>query len=627
MLKLIKSLSRSQKRMILLLVDMGLVPAALLFTFAVQQNMIAPLAAMSVIAPVFPYILAVSGLLTWYLGIPMIRLKTYELKASGKTALLSLCLAIASGLLAWIVKINLSAGFHIMFGISFFLLSAISRFLMLQILLVLYRRDQPSCRVLIYGAGMTGIQLASALNAHEIIDPVAFVDDNPALQGLTVIGLRVYRPMQIEKMIQEEAISRVLLAMPSLSQPKQNQITRWISGFGVDVQVLPSFAQLIGEEDLVDKLAPIAPGQFLGRNRLDQELEGGCNSYTGRNILISGAGGSIGSELCRQVLACHPKRLVLYDLSEAALYTVDMELRQLAEGNGAEIVPILGSVTDANQVRRVLAEQEVQVVLHAAAYKHVPLVENNPLAGMANNVLGTQILARLSGEYGVERFILISSDKAVRPTNVMGASKRMAEHVVQDLASRSRRTIFTMVRFGNVLGSSGSVVPLFQEQVARGGPVTLTHNDITRYFMTLNEAARLVLLAGSFAEGGEVFVLDMGKPVAIRLLAKQVIEAAGYAVRDAENPEGDIEIVVTGLRRGEKMHEELMIGDGVIHTNHAKIFTVREQVRSEIEIAASLRALQRAIADGDVDAAREVAVLWVEGYRPATEEALGGSKH
>jgi FlaA1/EpsC-like NDP-sugar epimerase len=349
---------------------------------------------------------------------------------------------------------------------------------------------------------------------------------------------------------------------------------------------------------------------------------GGAEAYTGKSVLVSGAGGSIGSELCRQVLACRPSRLVLFELSELALYTVDQDLRLLAEEAGTELVAVLGSVTDQRIVRRVLTDNAVSVVLHAAAYKHVPLVEANPLVGMANNVLGTSTLAREARELGVTRFILVSSDKAVRPTNVMGASKRLAGRVGQDLAAPSPHTAFAMVRFGNVLGSSGSVVPLFQEQIARGGPVTLTHPDVTRYFMTVQEAARLVLLAGSFAHGGEVYVLDMGQPVLIRNLARQVIEASGYTVNDETNPDGDIEIVTVGLRSGEKLHEELMIGEGLVTTPHPKILCAQEERLSEIEVASALRALRAAVASGDPEAARAVANRWVEGYTPAKAQSL-----
>jgi FlaA1/EpsC-like NDP-sugar epimerase len=322
-----------------------------------------------------------------------------------------------------------------------------------------------------------------------------------------------------------------------------------------------------------------------------------------------------------------PRRLVLLEMSELALYTIDRELREIAEGSAIEIVPVLGSTTDSRVTRAAMVEHAVEVVLHAAAYKHVPLVEANPIAGLYNNVIGTRILADAAMDAGVDRFVLISTDKAVRPCNVMGASKRMAELVIQDMAARSRRTRFSMVRFGNVLGSSGSVIPLFKEQIARGGPVTVTHEEVTRYFMTLSEAARLVLLAGSFpgANGCDVFVLDMGKPIRIRDLAEQMIEAAGLTVRDAANPGGDIEIVVTGLRPGEKLHEELLIGEGLLTTPHPKILRAREASLSEVEIAKALARLGVAIGQGDAPGALAVLADTVEGYAPVA--ASRGRRH
>jgi FlaA1/EpsC-like NDP-sugar epimerase len=349
---------------------------------------------------------------------------------------------------------------------------------------------------------------------------------------------------------------------------------------------------------------------------MDKSLQVGCAHLVGHNVLVSGGGGSIGLELCRQILGCKPAKLVIFEISEFALHDAQKALAPLALGSGTEIVPILGSVTEPRLVRRVLADHGIDVVMHAAAYKHVPMVEQNALVGMANNVLGTLTLGRAAREAGVERFILVSSDKAVRPTNIMGASKRMAEMVVQDLAQKPGETIFSMVRFGNVLGSSGSVVPLFQEQIANGGPVTVTHREVTRYFMTLQEAVSLVLLASSFAEGGEVFVLDMGKPKSILSLARQVIEDAGYTVRDEDNPDGDIEVDIIGLRPGEKLHEELLIGEGHMTTAHEKIFSAREACISEIEVARAVRELREAVATGDDAAARAIAARWVEGYAP-----------
>jgi len=616
MLEIVKTLSRPQKRAVLLVVDLALVPLALIFTFAVQNPSTGPLEALLITAPILPYLLGAAAAISWALGIPQIRLNAYEIRAVGKTALFALYLSATGAVLARLAGLGLPLGLHVVFGLTFFLFSAASRVVMLQILMALYRRAQPRCRVLIYGAGTTGTQLAQAFAAHETIDPIAFVDDNTALHGLTVAGLPVFTPVDIAELAQSHQVSRVLLAIPSASVPKQMQIARRLEKLGLEVQTLPSFSQLIGEEELVDKLTPVSPGAFLQRRRLDDRMKTGCDAYEDKVVLISGAGGSIGSELSRQVMTCRPAKLVLYELSELALYTVDMELRPLAQEQGIQLISVLGSVTDPRQVRKVLADHKPEVILHAAAYKHVPLVEQNPLAGLANNVFGAQTLAREAAAHGVARFILVSTDKAVRPTNVMGASKRLAELVVQDLATREQGTVFSMVRFGNVLGSSGSVVPLFQDQIARGGPVTVTHKDVTRFFMTVQEAVQLVLMAGSLANGGEVYVLDMGKPVSIMQLARQVIESSGYTVRDEDRPEGDIEINVTGLRPGEKLHEELLLGEGAISTRHEKIFVAREDQLSEIEVAAALRALRAAVAAGDETAARAVITRWIEGYTP-----------
>ena len=614
MLNLISSLTRRQKAYVFLAIDLLLIPVALMFTYTVQvlphsasQTLIQSL-------PVLPYLLAIAAGLSAWLGIPNIQLKAYEGHAVRMTAILAVGLAGAAAMLSAFAGLNQPQGTHVIFGISYFMFVVISRAVLYQVVTAIYRRAQPRCRVLIYGAGTTGTQLAQALRSHEGIDPVAFVDDNTSLQGMTLVGLPVFQPAGIAELVSQRQIHRVLLAMPSLSQPKQAQIARRLQKMGLEVQALPSFAQLIGEEALIDKLTPVAPQNFLGRKSRAEGLGDASDSYVGRTVLVSGAGGSIGSELCRQVLACQPARLVLYELSELALYTVHQELMQLTDGMDIELVPVLGSVTDPRQVRKVLADHRVQVVLHAAAYKHVPLVEANPLVGLANNVFGTQTLAREAAETGVERFILISSDKAVRPTNVMGASKRLAELVVQDLATRHTETVFTMVRFGNVLGSSGSVVPLFQDQISRGGPVTVTDARVKRFFMTIREAVQLVLKAGAEAKGGEVFVLDMGTPVSIVKLARQVIESAGYTVRDEENPDGDIEIEIIGLRPGEKLEEELTLSTDLIVTRYRKIFCAREDYLSEIEVASVLRGLRQALVASDAEAARAVIARWVEGY-------------
>ena len=594
-----------------------MVLSSLLIAFAVQSLPGGVLVNMISYLQIMPYLLAAAIGTSIWLGVSSIQLNDFETAAVGLTGIFALFVTITSVILTNVAGLQIPLGAHLVFGAVLFSLIVISRAALLQIVLAIYRRSTSRCRVLIYGAGTTGTQLVLALRRHETIEPVAFVDDNKALQGLNVARLPVYTPQRVDAIVREKNIDRVLLAVPSLSYPKQAQIVRRLEKLGLEVQTLPSFAQLIGEEALVDKLEPVSAQKFLNRDEIGETLGDGHASYFGKTVLVSGAGGSIGSELCRQVLECKPQKIVLYELSELALYNTDMELRQLSEGTGIKIVPILGSVTDSRQVRKVLYEHSVEVVLHAAAYKHVPLVEANPLSGLANNVFGTQTLAQQAEKAGVERFILISSDKAVRPTNVMGASKRLAELVVQDLAHRQEPpngTVFSMVRFGNVLGSSGSVVPLFQGQLSRGGPLTVTDRSVARYFMTVQEAVKLVLQAGSIALGGEVFVLDMGKPVPILHLARQVIESSGYTVRDADNPEGDIEIEITGLRQGEKMTEELSLSGELPATSHPKIFSAREDGLSEIEVASAMSGLREAFVSSDENMARDVVKRWVEGF-------------
>ncbi len=611
MFRLLSALTRAQKSYIFLAIDLMFLPAALLAALALQmpERAVVPLFVEAL--PVLPYILLLVALSARKIGLPQVQLNAYERHAVGLTVLVALVATAALVVALGIFGPQVALGTFVVFALIYFIAMVAVRAWLLQVVNAIYRRAEPRCRVLIYGAGATGTQLAQALRSHNWIDPVAFVDDNKSLQGMALVGLPVHAPSRIEELVKTRQISRVLLAMPSQSQPKQAQIIQRLQALKLDVQALPSFAQLVGTEALVEKLTPVAPKNFLGRRAHDVPLS--ADAYRGKVVLVSGAGGSIGSELCRQVLACRPQKLVLYELSELALYTIHQELCAQAEAQGIELVPVLGSVTDPRQVREVLRCHQIEVVLHAAAYKHVPLVEANPLAGLANNVFGTRTLARAAGDFGVERFILISSDKAVRPTNVMGASKRMAELVLQDLASRSTSTVYTMVRFGNVLGSSGSVVPLFQEQVARGGPVTVTDPNVRRFFMTIQEAVQLVLTAGADAKGGEVFVLDMGKPVPIIQLARQVIESAGYSVRDEDHPEGDISIDIIGLRPGEKMEEELTLTDDLMLTPHPKIFCAHEAVISEIEVAAFVRALRQVVAANDEAGARALIGRWVEG--------------
>ena len=616
MLSFIIRLPRPAKQAAMLTVDVALVPVSMAAALALQSNPSLGIAALVRHWEAVPLLMMIAVLLSIVMGIHRVQLKAYDVRAVSMTTVHALMIGLSAGILDALASYGTPLATFINFALVYLILTVSTRIVALQVLTWIYLRGRDRVRVLIYGAGRTGQQLAAALRTDDVILPVAFVDDNNSLTGSILHGLRVYSPVSISALVADKHVDRVLLAMPQVPQPRLSQISRRLADMGLDVQALPSFAQLAGNgAALVAQLSPIVPTRFLGRAPLDAELPGGSETYAGGTILVTGAGGSIGSELCRQLLTCAPRRIVLMDISELALYHIDLELAALAARTGVEIVPVLGSVADAPLVRRVLADNAVQIVLHAAAYKHVPIVEKNPLAGFANNVLGTQTLALAAAESGVRRFILISSDKAVRPRNMMGASKRMAELVVQDLANRTTNTpggtIFAMVRFGNVIGSSGSVVPLFQDQIAKGGPVTLTDRNVTRFFMTIPEAACLVLVAGTFATGGEVFVLDMGEAIPIYDLARQMIEAAGYHVRDEVNPDGDIDIVLTGLRPGEKLHEELLIGQGQTTTPHPKILQAREEHLSEIEVAAAIRALRAALAEANVDALHMIVDRWV----------------
>lgn len=478
-----------------------------------------------------------------------------------------------------------------------------------------HRGGDDRLRLLIYGAGRTGRQLAAALASDDAVRPVAFVDDDPRLHGVSIGGLRVHSAGEIGRLITDAGVQRIVLAMPDTPAAQRAAIRARLRDLGCAVHDLPAFADLVtGASCAEPESRALDLNALLGRDRLEDQLPGVTATYAGKRILVTGAGGSIGSELCRQLIRARPAHLVLLDHSEFALFDIDRELRGLAPD--LTITPILGSVADKALVSVLMPAKKIDIVLHAAAYKHVPMVESNAIEGMRNNVIGTRTLALAARDAGVGRFILVSTDKAVRPTSVMGASKRFAEMIIQDMATRSTTTRFAMVRFGNVIGSSGSVIPLFAEQIARGGPVTLTHPDVTRYFMTIPEATRLVLLAGTFARGGDVFVLDMGQPVAMRDVARKMIENAGLTVRDAENPGGDIEIRITGLRPGEKLHEELLIGSDMLTTPHPRILRAQEGHLSEIELAKALKSLSEAIETRDVALLRSILAKWIEQTEP-----------
>ncbi|WP_371224334.1 polysaccharide biosynthesis protein [Roseovarius sp. 2305UL8-3] len=606
------ALNRNHKRAIILSIDVLLIGIAHLLAIALLLGHDVILSMPSNLRLDLVLMLGTGAVLTVLLGLHKIKLNAYEMQGVVDSAFVAV-MTVAAGLSSALFLSGPATPPHVyvVTGMLFLILSVMSRLLMRQLLLQIYHKGSPRKRILIYGAGQTGQQLASALATDDAVQPVAFVDDDLRMQNLTIAGLRVYASTDLPHLIDRYQVERIILAMPSVSDPVRNGIIKRLSAIDIEVHSLPSFADLVADTaTTLSDIKRIEHTDLLGRDHLHEELPGSTEAYTGQRILITGAGGSIGSEICRQLLSCRPDCLILLDHGEHALFSIDRELRNAAPD--LHIETVLGSVCDKYLVTEVMQDMKVDIVLHAAAYKHVPLVETNALEGMRNNVLGTKTVADAAREAKVERFILVSTDKAVRPSSAMGASKRLAEMAVQDLATRSTDTRFSMVRFGNVLGSSGSVIPLFQEQIAKGGPVTLTHTDVTRYFMTIPEAVRLVLLAGSFARGGDVFVLDMGKPVQVLKVARQMIEGAGLSVRDADNPGGEIEIEITGLRPGEKLHEELLIGSDMLTTPHPKILRAQESHLSEIEMANVLHSLRHVVETRDRAGLTAILSKWIE---------------
>ncbi|WP_411161934.1 polysaccharide biosynthesis protein [Idiomarina sp. Sol25] len=473
-------------------------------------------------------------------------------------------------------------------------------------------------RVMIYGAGSAGRQLAQALTNGDEFHPVMFVDDDASLHNTSLLGLKVTGPNNIANLISECDIQRILLALPSTPRSRRRQILDSLERLPVKVQTVPGMSDMVNGEMAIDQLQDVRVEDLLGRDPVTPAPQLMEKHITGQTVLVTGAGGSIGSELCRQILEQRPQALVLYELSEFALYAIERELMQICrhQGIGAEIIPVIGTVQRRNRIETVLKTFSVDTVYHAAAYKHVPLVEYNMVEGVRNNVFGTWHTAEAAIAAGVKQFVLISTDKAVRPTNVMGATKRLSELVLQALALRQHTTRFSMVRFGNVLGSSGSVVPLFKEQIEHGGPVTVTHPDITRFFMTIPEAAQLVIQAGTMGHSGSVFVLDMGESVRIVDLARKMIRLSGLEEQTEKNPHGDIAIEFTGLRPGEKLYEELLIGDNVEASDHPRILRANENALAWEEMEKLLTKLDDSCQRFAIDELREVLLSAPAGYQP-----------
>ena len=493
-------------------------------------------------------------------------------------------------------------------------------------------RDDGLPRVAIYGAGSAGNQLVAALRMGKAMRPVAFIDDDASITDRVIAGLQVYQPEQLQRMIDDTGAEEILLALPSVSRSRRREILNLLEGYPLHVRSVPGFMDLASGRVKVDDIQEVDIADLLGRDAVPAQGDLLQHCIIDQTVMVTGAGGSIGSELCRQILGQTPRTLLLFDHSEFNLYTIAGELEQriIREGLAVQLIPILGSVRDQAKMLDVMRAWQVDTVYHAAAYKHVPIVEHNIAEGLTNNVFGTLYTAQAALQAGVANFVLISTDKAVRPTNVMGSTKRLAEMVLQALSrelapvlmgetgnvSQVNKTRFTMVRFGNVLGSSGSVIPLFHKQIKAGGPLTVTHPKITRYFMTIPEAAQLVIQAGSMGQGGDVFVLDMGEPVKIVELAEKMIHLSGFSIRSERNPLGDIAINFTGLRPGEKLYEELLIGDNVIATRHPMIMSAHEDYLPWDVLKQRLDALRVATAEDDFATVRQLLRDTVSGYVP-----------
>lgn len=496
------------------------------------------------------------------------------------------------------------------------------------------KRKEERPRVIIYGAGAAGNQLLQALRLGGELLPVGFMDDNKDLDGRVMAGLQVYCSDRIDYMLRDTDAQEILLAIPSASRARRYQIMSRLAPYAIPVRTLPGLMDLAAGRVQVEALREVRIDDLLGRDPVAPDPTLFARCIHDQVVMVTGAGGSIGSELCRQIMRSTPKTLVLFEHSEFALYAIQRELEAHIGGAGlsVRVVPVLGSVRNPTRLLDVMNACKVDTVYHAAAYKHVPLVEHNIAEGIVNNTFGTLYAAQAALCAGVDNFVLISTDKAVRPTNVMGGTKRMAELVLQALAQEPRpvlygtqnrrvtnRTRYTMVRFGNVLGSSGSVIPLFKQQIRQGGPVTVTHPEITRYFMTIPEAAQLVIQAGSMGQGGDVFVLDMGEPVKITELAEKMVQLSGLSVRGADNSDGDIEIRYTGLRPGEKLYEELLIGDNVSPTEHPMIMRANEKHLDWETLKEALTGLDSAIQAEDYPRSRELFYELVDGYKANDE--------
>lgn len=626
--KFLLSLPRSIKRSILMLADFIMSAVCLFFAIAARYGYIdhhVSLLVLSLSALVPVLCLYAIG---FYNGVAR---GFFDAMMGSVLQLFFVLIIIAQTILYFKLLPNVPRAVPILYLFLFFIWLWNSRLTIRELLTRLQGKNQRRIRdengydnIVIYGAGEAGRDLLEGLKNSHKYNVVAYVDDDPQLTGAYLLGKKIYAADELVSLVEELDIAQVFLAIPSISRAQKRQIIDKLSGIAIKIKELPSLEEIADEKVTVSSMRKVDILDVLDRQTVEPDANLLQMNIKDKCVLVTGAGGSIGSELCRQVIKNQPKCLVLYELSEFALYNIHQELTVKQANTPAyqdiKIVAVIGNVTNESNLLRILKLHNIQTVYHAAAYKHVPMVEHNPFEGVINNTKGTYHCARAAIAANVETFVLISTDKAVRPTNVMGASKRLAELVCQALSQMDSKTCISMVRFGNVLGSSGSVVPLFTKQIEQGKPITVTHPDVTRYFMTIPEAANLVIQAGAMASGGEVFVLDMGEPVKIVDLAQRMIHLSGFDIKDAAHPEGDIEVIFTGLRDGEKLYEELIIGeDNVESTHHPLIMQAIEHSFPLDELESVLFELTEKQKQFDVPWLKQRFKQYVEGYQEYAE--------
>ncbi len=559
---------RALKQNFLLILDLCILPLLLWLCYSVRLfDLSAEVVPNLTLGWLWVTLVAVISL--FVMGVYRFIVRTFNEAFITRLAIATIITVAALYILAYLTDAFIPTSIPMMFGFTMFAWVWFSRGLIRYLVHAYTHTDIPRKRIAIYGAGEAGQQVAATLQRSDQHLPMFFIDDNPSLTHQMLGGLPVYLPENALSQLKKREVNEILIALPSVGRVRKSEIVQSLESAHLKITEIPGLTKLVDGEIQISDIREVDIIDLLGRDPVPPVASLLEKNIKNKVVMITGAGGSIGSELCRQIIKNQPKQVILYELTEFALYSIDKELRLTCS---CEIIPILGSVLDAQKLQRIMQQYAVQTVYHAAAYKHVPLVECNPLAGLKNNAVGTAFSVNAAVQTGVETFVLISTDKAVRPTNVMGATKRMAELYCQALAEQQNATQISIVRFGNVLGSSGSVVPLFKQQIAQGGPISVTHPDVTRYFMTIPEASQLVIQAGALGQGGDVFLLDMGDPVRIQDLARQMISLSGLTVRDEQHPNGDIEIQYTGLRPGEKLYEELLIDqENTEITEHKRI--------------------------------------------------------